>query len=72
VPYLIYEPDTPNERIYELRFGINTIGREKDNSIVMTHSSLSRQHAELTIGYDRVAITDLHSLNGTFVNEVKN
>jgi adenylate cyclase len=71
VPYLIYEPDTPNERIYELRFGINTIGREKDNSIVMTHGSLSRQHAELTIGYDRVAITDLHSLNGTFVNEVK-
>ena len=71
MPYLIYEPDTPNAKIYELRFGVNTIGREKDNSILMTHGSLSRQHAELTIGYDRVAITDLHSLNGTFVNEVK-
>jgi adenylate cyclase len=71
VPYLIYEPETPNEKIHELKFGTNTIGREKGNSIVMIHGSLSRQHAELTIGYNHVAITDLHSLNGTFVNEVK-
>lgn len=71
MPYLIYEPETPNEKTYELKFGANTIGREKNNNIVMMHGSLSRQHAELTIGYNHVAITDLHSLNGTFVNDVK-
>jgi adenylate cyclase len=71
VPYLIYEPETPNETIHQLRFGINSIGREKDNSIVIIHGNLSRQHAELTIGYNRAVITDLRSLNGTFVNEVK-
>ena len=71
MPYLIYQPETPNETIHQLRFGINSIGREKDNSIVIIHGNLSRQHAELTIGYNRAAITDLRSLNGTFVNEVK-
>ena len=71
MPYLIYEPETPNETIHQLRFGINSIGREKDNSIVIIHGNLSRQHAELTIGYNRAVITDLRSLNGTFVNEVK-
>jgi class 3 adenylate cyclase len=30
----MYEPETPNERIYELKFGENTLGRCKDNSIV--------------------------------------
>ncbi len=71
MPYLIYQPETPNEIIHQLRFGINSIGREKDNSIVIIHGNLSRQHAEVTIGYNRAAITDLCSLNGTFVNEVK-
>lgn len=71
MPYLIYEPETPNEKVHELKFGANTIGREKDNNIVMMHGSLSRQHAEVTIGYNHVAITDLRSLNGTFVNDVK-
>lgn len=71
VPYLISEPDTPDERIYELSFGINTIGRERDNSIFMRNGSLSRYHAEIAIGYNRVTLTDLLSLNGTFVNEVK-
>jgi hypothetical protein len=30
----MYEPETPNERIYELKFGENTLGYGKDNSIV--------------------------------------
>jgi adenylate cyclase len=71
VLYLLYEPNTPDETTYELRFGVNTIGREMDNSIVVSHGSLSRHHAEITIGYNHATITDQHSLNGTFVNEVK-
>ena len=71
MPYLIYNPETPSEKTYELVFGTNTLGREWDNTIFLQDGSLSRRHAEITIGYNHVAITDLRSLNGTFVNEVK-
>jgi adenylate cyclase len=71
VPYLIYDPGTPNEKVYKLGFGSNTIGREWDNSIFVMDGSISRHHAEIAIGYNQVFITDLHSRNGTFVNELK-
>jgi adenylate cyclase len=54
-----------------LRFGVNSIGRDKDNSVVMMHGGLSRQHAQLTIGANQATLKDLGSLNGTFVNQVK-
>ena len=45
------------------------IGRLDDNEIVVSDSSVSRNHAELTIENDNVYyITDLNSTNGTFVN----
>lgn len=69
MPYLIYDPNTPDERIYELRFGVNTIGREEDNNIIVLHGYLSRHHAKIAINCDRTLLTDLDSLNGTFVNE---
>lgn len=71
MPYLISEPETPDEKIYELRLGTNTIGREADNSIVLTDSSISRHHAEIAIASERMTIRDLQSKNSTFVNEVK-
>ena len=71
MPYLIYAPKTPKERIYQLKFGRNTIGRSRDNSIVIFDEILSRQHAEITLVDNRVTIKDLQSLNHTFVNKVK-
>ncbi len=71
MPYLIYAPKTPEERIYQLKFGINTIGRSRDNSIAIADESLSRQHAEITLADNRVTIKDLQSLNHIFVNKVK-
>ncbi|HAG81818.1 MAG TPA: adenylate cyclase [Cyanobacteria bacterium UBA12227] len=71
MPYLIYDPDAPDEKIYELRLGINPIGRENDNSIVVIHGYLSRHHAEISINRQGAILTDLDSLNGTFVNEFK-
>ncbi len=35
MPYLIQNPEAPNQQIYQLSFGSNTIGRELDNSIVV-------------------------------------
>ncbi len=71
MPYLIYAPGTSEEKTHQLQFGANTIGREMDNSIVVMDGSLSRQHAEITLAEDGVTLTDLQSLNGTFVNEIK-
>lgn len=71
MPYLIHNPGTPDE-ICELKSGSNTIGREQDNNIVVRddNKGLSRHHAELAIT-DDVIIRDLHSRNGTFVNDIK-
>lgn len=71
MPYLIYDTETPNKKIYDLKLGVNTIGREDDNNIVVIHGYLSRHHAEIVIADDGVTLTDLNSLNGTFVNELK-
>ena len=71
MPYLIQNPDAPNPEIHQLKPGVNTIGREIDNSIIVTDRSLSRHHAQILILEDRAIITDLGSLNNTFVNEYK-
>lgn len=71
MPYLIYAPKTPQERVHQLIVGMNTIGRSGDNTIVIGDESLSRYHAEITIVDNRITIKDLQSLNHTFVNEVK-
>src|SRR4028119_1192558 len=63
-------PGASNQEIHELRFGSNTIGREIDNTIVVIHKSLSRYHAKVTIADDLAIVTDLGSVNKTFVNQI--
>lgn len=48
--------------------GETTLGRESDNSVVIDEPQLSRHHARITVSGSQVAITDLGSTNGTFVN----
>lgn len=69
--YLIYAPNTTQEKIHQLMFGVNTIGRSTDNTIALADESLSRYHAEITVTNERLIIKDLQSLNHTFVNKVK-
>ena len=46
-----------------------TVGRSKDNDVVLSHSSVSRHHLEFFFDEEgNVFLTDLNSLNGTFVN----
>lgn len=71
MPYLIENPENPTQKIYELRFGENTIGREIDNSMIVMHRSLSRHHAKVILNNEHVVIQDLQSLNNTFVNDKK-
>ncbi len=47
-----------------------TIGSRRDNDLMITDSTVSRQHAELFRKNGQVCIRDLGSLNGTIVNKV--
>ena len=71
MPYLIKNPGSPNQEIYELQLGENTIGRERDNTIIVNDYSVSRHHAKIKITDNLVTIEDLKSRNSTFVNNVK-
>jgi len=46
-----------------------TIGRNKDNDIVLDDHRVSRYHAEVIKKKDHFLIVDLKSANGTFVNQ---
>jgi eukaryotic-like serine/threonine-protein kinase len=45
------------------------VGRDRACSIVLAHPAVSRRHARLTISGSGFALEDLHSANGTWVND---
>jgi DNA-binding winged helix-turn-helix (wHTH) protein len=45
-----------------------TIGRARECHLVIDHSQVSRLHARLELEHEQIAIVDLNSTNGTFVN----
>jgi pSer/pThr/pTyr-binding forkhead associated (FHA) protein len=51
-----------------VRKGPITIGRAPDNSIVIDNVSISAHHARVEVQQGSLTLTDLGSLNGTFVN----
>jgi pSer/pThr/pTyr-binding forkhead associated (FHA) protein len=48
-----------------------SIGRAKDNDIVIENLSVSRNHARIRRVDNKFILTDLNSANGTFVNNVR-
>lgn len=49
--------------------GERSIGRGVDNDIIIADTTLSRQHARITVTNNGYAIEDLNSRNGTYVND---
>ena len=68
MPYLIYAPATGNQKVYQLTLGVNTIGRQMDNTIALIEQTVSRYHAQIHVTPDCVTVHDLGSRNHTFVN----
>lgn len=56
---------------YNLVQNKTSIGRGKDNDIVLSDQSASRQHAQIKKENNQYVIHDLGSVNGTLVNETK-
>lgn len=61
-------PGLESEKVFPLKNGATTIGRSKENDIVILDASISRQHVRIEVSGERVALSDLQSSNGTFVN----
>lgn len=50
--------------------GVTVIGREVAAAICVSHASVSRRHAQIEKEGEQFVMTDLDSLNGTFINDV--
>lgn len=56
---------------YPLTEPINVVGRSPTVQIMINEASVSRQHARFVLTGDHVAVEDMGSSNGTFVNDVR-
>ncbi len=56
---------------FELRTGMNRVGRADDNDVYIAHPSVSGHHCEIKITPHAVEIKDLGSTNGTFLGMMK-
>lgn len=63
-----YLPDTNSLRRFDLMTFPALVGRESERDIYLNTVKISRHHAKLTCENDRLAVEDLGSTNGTFVN----
>lgn len=45
-----------------------TIGRESSNDVIISHSLVSRKHAQIFVKNNDIFVKDLNSTNGTFLN----
>ena len=54
---------------YLLGAGKSTIGRHPESSIFFDDITVSRRHAEVTLSGTEVKVTDVGSLNGTYLNQ---
>ncbi len=71
-PTLVLVGQYTAPEVVPLKFGRRyTLGRDKQNDIVLDDTSSSRQHAELFSAPDGFYVRDLNSRYGVFVNKVK-
>jgi len=55
-------------RILELRLGVNRVGRDPECEFCIDHPTVSSLHCEIALSNDGVYVRDCDSTNGTFVN----
>lgn len=67
---IIHGPEQGTD--FPLATGHYLIGRSRTKArIILDDTSVSRQHAEITIDQEGIILTDLGSRNGTFVNHLR-
>ena len=71
MPKLIIKCDELPVRAYELRAGVNRIGRSPKNDLQLDHPTVSSAHCEIVVSAEGIAVRDLGSTNGTYINQEK-
>lgn len=71
MPTFVYKPGHPDEQLFDVERLPAYIGRSRDQTVCLTHGSLSRQHARLSERDGSYELSDLGSKNGTFVNGLR-
>ena len=69
MPKLIIKCDELPVRAYELRAGVNRLGRSPKNDLQLDHPTVSSAHAEIIVSADGILVRDLGSTNGTYINQ---
>lgn len=54
---------------FDLHEGVNIIGRGEHSNVVLNFDGISKKHFQITLHNNAIALEDLGSSNGTFVNE---
>jgi hypothetical protein len=62
--------DQAQDQSFDLSPGVTTVGRLEDNQIQITHPTISSHHCELHLSDGTLLVKDLHSTNGTFINDL--
>ena len=62
--------DIQDGRRFKLRMGVNTLGRQ-GTDVLVNESTVSRNHATITVEENRIVIEDLGSSNGTKVGDLR-
>lgn len=64
---LVIQQEGGAEQSFNLPFGVFTLGQDKSNKIVLKDDSVSWKHAVLSVRSDELAVEDLSSTTGTYV-----
>jgi len=62
---------TAGRRMHDLGDDVVSVGRGQESSIFLDDVTVSRKHAEIVHGDGGIRIRDVGSLNGTYVNRVR-
>lgn len=57
------------DQVFELRLGINRLGRSPANDFVIDDPTISARHCEIELGDEGLQVRDCDSTNGTYVEE---
>lgn len=63
--YLVY-----HSRVFPITKELVKLGRDLDNTLVLSSKSISRFHAEIFLDSTDFKLRDMNSTGGTFVNDV--
>jgi hypothetical protein len=68
MPRLLVNPGSPQQWEIPLKPGANTLGRSPACDAQVEHDSVSGTHCQIFVNGESVAVKDLGSTNGTFLN----